>query len=1040
MKFFKSLVVGLVVFGLNNYVMASFSTDIADDFIKNNQKNIGISNNEIKALKTIENAYKYSDSSKINSSFLSNEFLNEEQKHSVKQLGEFKIGDTNLGELVESLQSYENRRSLIKDSFGVMDKTLNLVKLKEDTHNEEFNKNINNSLQNISNARQALNSSRSISETLKEQGESVVSTIEGGWSLSRATFLNSKLLKGVKNIAKYKDISKLVGSAEIANYLLSAGKAIYKIETDAASEDIVGDLFSTVESLTTLAPSILKDKGIGKGSKYAKAMLEIEKIRKEVNSISKLSKINRKILSDSSNSAIGVLSAEMIDKVKIGVLSIVAELSNPDTVIGTSLSVSKIVIDSLSKRSSLSNKYTYRNTFKNFTKANEILDKSLVSAVKSNQILKNDLADVILNSPNLETELGWKKAEKPIAKKDSEEEKQAKKEKALKAKNEILAKNKEKQEAKQKQENAKKLAEQTEEVAKLKKAVQTAENLREKNTKLSDEYEELYIENEKNPTAKNQQKLRDKGLELDKNARDFVAIRDEIISETGQNKSEIGFVNNHNHATKNAKLDIKENPELLQKNLSPQAEQDLKIKLAKKRRAVNEKSREQLKIAEKFEAKNKVVNKLSSQINSKQREIERYREQLSKFTNGESGKNAIYLSKLKLVKTIYDRYNGNISMISNSDKQKLQIISKSKDFNNNWQSLFETAPRLYEAVSKRYDVNNGASKDSAKMKKILQNAISQLQNQIFTLSGQIEIAEKERTEIRIEYDIGANQLDDLLNDVNDTAKEKQEITGDKPFFGLSSFLVRDGSGSANLYEDNDVILTINSFSKDNQNTTVRVGDSKSYITPNINTGSGDHFGSYEYVAWGQWTSNNHKKVGTYENGSVAGQPYAHDIPNGGHWALGQEAYDVPTQGQATYTGEMRGDWINGSGNAEIGAMSGNINFAVNFAQNSISGDGNIKVNNSQIDTFSFTPVVFGENFVHSDGTGYNAGAINLTHWFNTNNNQNNTNALTTSSGTKMKLYGSLNGKGGKEIGGGFDYGDNNGSSFNEGSGVFRAKQ
>jgi hypothetical protein len=514
MKFFKSLVVGLVVFGLNNYVMASFSTDIADDFIKNNQKNIGISNNEIKALKTIENAYKYSDSSKINSSFLSNEFLNEEQKHSVKQLGEFKIGDTNLGELVESLQSYENRRSLIKDSFGVMDKTLNLVKLKEDTHNEEFNKNINNSLQNISNARQALNSSRSISETLKEQGESVVSTIEGGWSLSRATFLNSKLLKGVKNIAKYKDISKLVGSAEIANYLLSAGKAIYKIETDAASEDIVGDLFSTVESLTTLAPSILKDKGIGKGSKYAKAMLEIEKIRKEVNSISKLSKINRKILSDSSNSAIGVLSAEMIDKVKIGVLSIVAELSNPDTVIGTSLSVSKIVIDSLSKRSSLSNKYTYRNTFKNFTKANEILDKSLVSAVKSNQILKNDLADVILNSPNLETELGWKKAEKPIAKKDSEEEKQAKKEKALKAKNEILAKNKEKQEAKQKQENAKKLAEQTEEVAKLKKAVQTAENLREKNTKLAEQYAN-------NPTTANKNAL-------DKSGREFANARDDV--------------------------------------------------------------------------------------------------------------------------------------------------------------------------------------------------------------------------------------------------------------------------------------------------------------------------------------------------------------------------------------------------------------------------------------------------------------------------------------------------------------------------------
>jgi hypothetical protein len=92
------------------------------------------------------------------------------------------------------------------------------------------------------------------------------------------------------------------------------------------------------------------------------------------------------------------------------------------------------------------------------------------------------------------------------------------KEKALNAKNEILAKNKEKQEAKQKQENDKKLAEQTEEVAKLKKAVQTAENLREKNAKLAEQYAN-------NPTKANKDAL-DKSGKAFANARDNVSEYD----------------------------------------------------------------------------------------------------------------------------------------------------------------------------------------------------------------------------------------------------------------------------------------------------------------------------------------------------------------------------------------------------------------------------------------------------------------------------------------------------------------------------------
>jgi hypothetical protein len=82
----------------------------------------------------------------------------------------------------------------------------------------------------------------------------------------------------------------------------------------------------------------------------------------------------------------------------------------------------------------------------------------------------------------------------------------------------LIAKNQEKQEAKQKQENAKKLAEQTKEVAKLKKAIQTAENLREENAELAEQYV-------KNPTQKNKDALNRNG-EAFKRARDDVSEYD----------------------------------------------------------------------------------------------------------------------------------------------------------------------------------------------------------------------------------------------------------------------------------------------------------------------------------------------------------------------------------------------------------------------------------------------------------------------------------------------------------------------------------
>jgi hypothetical protein len=85
--------------------------------------------------------------------------------------------------------------------------------------------------------------------------------------------------------------------------------------------------------------------------------------------------------------------------------------------------------------------------------------------------------------------------------------------------------------------------EQPQENTQLAKKKQQAKDLKSKNTQLIAEYTKLKEEYAKNPSSSNKQKLDAKGNELNANAREFVKARDEILGlDNSLSKNDIGFV------------------------------------------------------------------------------------------------------------------------------------------------------------------------------------------------------------------------------------------------------------------------------------------------------------------------------------------------------------------------------------------------------------------------------------------------------------------------------------------------------------------
>jgi len=450
-------------------------------------------------------------------------------------------------------------------------------------------------------------------------------------------------------------------------------------------------------------------------------------------------------------------------------------------------------------------------------------------------------------------------------------------------------------------------------------------------------------------------------------------------------------------------------------------------KLINARKELSQKSQAQQRVVESLKASTQKLESLSKQINNNQSKIRLLEKELASLS-GSSSSSRISQAQIRVAKirelrlkmfwNLYNKYDGDLSKVSSNDKIRLHTLAKS--FDGSWKELFVDAPALYESAKQErirlVSVLSGSGSDKART---LQNKIKNLQTKVTILANAAQKKETEYRSLFSQYQSNQSEIASLISDINDTAKEDIASSNNpaltNPFYGNVSYL---GNGATTgTFEGYFAASTSNDFSSSNQNTSFRAGNANEFISPDISTGSGNHFtDGYRYVAWGQWNSNGHQIVeGADTNNAL-----------GGYWVLGQQAYNVPTQGSASYSGDMKGDYINSAGNAERGAIGGTIGFNVNFGQSTIAGNGSLTLHNNPLDTFNFNPVNLG-NVPSSD-----VGGIDTSYWFYTNQ-------VNTGSGQNMNIAGSLNGDKGSEISGSFVWGEGNANSANSASGILRAQ-
>ncbi len=154
----------------------------------------------------------------------------------------------------------------------------------------------------------------------------------------------------------------------------------------------------------------------------------------------------------------------------------------------------------------------------------------------------------------------------------------------------------------------------------------------------------------------------------------------------------------------------------------------------------------------------------------------------------------------------------------------------------------------------------------------------------------------------------------------------------------------------------------NEDTNDNQEV---AGTDPFYIEPNPSVSGGDsqythHYNmetidnsDYNYVKWGQWndSGNNVYKV-TFESGTTP-------------------SVNIPKIGHATYSGDVRGDYINNNTKTyNHGDITGNINFTANFSDKTVRGKLHT-TRNSNGQTFADSTF-----YVRLNGSGFNGKITN----------------------------------------------------------------
>ena len=211
------------------------------------------------------------------------------------------------------------------------------------------------------------------------------------------------------------------------------------------------------------------------------------------------------------------------------------------------------------------------------------------------------------------------------------------------------------------------------------------------------------------------------------------------------------------------------------------------------------------------------------------------------------------------------------------------------------------------------------------------------------------------------------------------------------------------------------------FGKDSANQNIALNPEA--VEKNFNTGGGDHFGDYQYTALGQWNSDNHVLVEPDDGES-------HDL-EGGYWVIGQDVTDIPTQGSASYSGELYGDYINSSGSVSRGVMGGTIGLNVAFTNKTISGNLFVTKSGDFYSAAEFSNASIGQSFDEAPA------GVDLSNAFQADM------TITSGVGKGGEIGGFIYGQGATEVGGGWRLEKQNeggGDSGAGASGVFRAKQ
>ncbi|PID63720.1 MAG: hypothetical protein CR974_01115 [Gammaproteobacteria bacterium] len=171
--------------------------------------------------------------------------------------------------------------------------------------------------------------------------------------------------------------------------------------------------------------------------------------------------------------------------------------------------------------------------------------------------------------------------------------------------------------------------------------------------------------------------------------------------------------------------------------------------------------------------------------------------------------------------------------------------------------------------------------------------------------------------------------DELMAILNQPIQPPQKVGGEyRGFFST----IGDDKNSAEfdyteLEEDGDLT------DKSKRNATLIThfgGSDEGMKNEDLMTGDKDHFGDYQHVAMGEWSSPGNEFSYTSDKGNKKVHP-----ADKGYWILGKPTKTLPKKGSANYAGEVAGHAVNDQG---VRAVDGNIHLKAHFDDKTMSGN------------------------------------------------------------------------------------------------------